>query len=80
MATSGKGTGIVGYPMCRSAVDAQHHLIIAHEVTNVGNDRGQLASMAQQALTAMGRKDLEIIGGPKLWRRAKRSWLAIRRV
>ena len=60
MATSGKGTGIVGYNV-QTAVDAQHHLIIAHEVTNVGNDRGQLASMAQQAQTAMGRKDLEIV-------------------
>jgi transposase len=60
MATSGKGTGIVGYNV-QTAVDAQHHLIIAHEVTNVGNDRGQLASMAQQAQTAMDRKDLEIV-------------------
>ncbi len=60
MATSGKGTGVVGYNV-QTAVDAQHHLIVAHEVTNVGNDRGQLASMAQQAQTAMGRKDLEAI-------------------
>jgi transposase len=60
MATSGKGTGIVGYNV-QTAVDAQHHLIVAHEVTTVGNDRGQLASMAQQAQTAMGRKDLEVV-------------------
>jgi hypothetical protein len=60
MATSGKGTGVVGYNV-QTAVDAQHHLIVAHEVTNVGNDRGQLASMAQQAQTAMGRTDLEIV-------------------
>jgi transposase len=60
MATSGKGTGVVGYNV-QTAVDAQHHLIVAHEVTNVGNDRVQLASMAQQAQTAMGRKDLEIV-------------------
>ena len=60
MATSGKGTGVVGYNV-QTVVDAQHHLIVAHEVTNVGNDRGQLASMAQQAQTATGRKDLEIV-------------------
>jgi transposase len=60
MATSRKGTGVVGYNV-QTAVDAQHHLIVAHEVTNVGNDRGQLASMAQQAQTAMGRTDLEIV-------------------
>ena len=60
MATSGKGTGVVGYNV-QTAVDARHHLIVAHEVTNVGNDRGQLATMAQQAQTAMGRKDLEVV-------------------
>ena len=41
MATSGRGTGIVGYNV-QTAVDAKHHLIVAHEVTNVGHDRGQL--------------------------------------
>jgi transposase len=60
MATSGKGTGIVGYNV-QTAVDAQHHLIVAHEVTNVGNDRGQLATMAKQAQAAMGREDLEVV-------------------
>ena len=48
MATSGKGTGIVGYNV-QMAVEAEHHLIVAHEVTNVGNDRTQLLAMGQQA-------------------------------
>src|SRR4029434_4918255 len=38
MATQGKGTGMVGYNV-QAAVDAEHHLIVAHEVTNVGHDR-----------------------------------------
>jgi transposase len=41
MATSGRGSGMVGYNV-QSAVDTKHHLIVAHEVTNVGSDRGQL--------------------------------------
>ena len=48
MATSGRGTGIVGYNV-QTAVDTKHHLIVAHEVTNVGHDRTQLAAMAEQA-------------------------------
>ena len=48
MATSGRGTGIVGYNV-QTAVDAKHHMIVAHEVTNVGHDRDQLASMAKLA-------------------------------
>jgi hypothetical protein len=52
MATSGRGTGIVGYNV-QSAVDTKHHLIVAHEVTNVGHDRTQLASMAKKARAVM---------------------------
>jgi transposase len=54
MATSGRGTGIVGYNV-QTAVDTKHHLIVAHEVTNVGHDRTQLADMATQAKEAVGR-------------------------
>jgi hypothetical protein len=43
MATSGKGTGIVGYNV-QTAVDTKHHLIVPHEVTNVGHNREQLAN------------------------------------
>lgn len=53
MATSGKGTATVGYNV-QTAVDTEHHLIVAHEVTNIGNDRSQLAPMAAKAKAAMG--------------------------
>ena len=42
------------------AVDAKHHLIVAHEVTTVGNDRSQLSKMAIAAREAMGRKMLKV--------------------
>ncbi len=60
MATNGKGTGVVGYNV-QTAVDAKHHLIVAHEVTNVGHDRDQLASMGAQAKAAMGVDKLEVL-------------------
>jgi transposase len=60
MATNGKGTGLVGYNV-QVAVDAEHHLIVAHEVTNVGHDRGQLANMAGQAQAAMQADRLEVL-------------------
>ncbi len=53
MATSGKGSGIVGYNV-QAAVDTRHHLIVAHEVSNRGHDRGQLSNMAEQAQHATG--------------------------
>ena len=60
MATSGRGTGIVGYNV-QTAVDTKHHLIVAHEVTNVGHDRTQLSSMAKQARSATGIEELTVV-------------------
>ena len=60
MATSGRGTGIVGYNV-QSAVDAKNHLIVAHEVTNVGHDRTQLSSMAKKARDAMAAEEMTAI-------------------
>jgi transposase len=60
MATSGKGTGIVGYNV-QTAVDAEHHLIVAHEVTNKGHDRTQLAPMAFKAQEATGNKGITVL-------------------
>jgi hypothetical protein len=45
MATSGRGSGVVGYNV-QVAVDTKHHLIVTHEVTNAGSDRAQLANIA----------------------------------
>ena len=60
MATSGRGTGVVGYNV-QTAVDDKHHLIVAHEVTNVGHDRAALATMAEQARTATGIEALSVV-------------------
>ena len=60
MATSGRGTGMVGYNV-QTAVDIQNHLIVAHEVTNVGHDRTQLSNMALKSREALGCETLEVI-------------------
>src|SRR5277367_1739660 len=60
MATSGKGSGMVGYNV-QSAVDTTHHLIVAHEVTNVGTDRSQLSNIAEQARAEIGTETLDIV-------------------
>ena len=60
MATSGKDTGTVGYKV-QAAVDTKHHLIVAHEVTNVGSDRHQLADMAKKARAELGSEKLDVV-------------------
>jgi transposase len=60
MATSGRGTGMVGYNV-QTAVDTKHHMIVAHEVTNVGHDRRQLSAMARSARAAIGGKKMTVL-------------------
>jgi hypothetical protein len=60
MATSGRGSGVVGYNV-QVAVDTDHHLIIAHEVTNTGSDRAQLANIASRAKDVLGVDKLEAV-------------------
>jgi len=55
-----RGAGIVGYNV-QTAVDVKHHLIVEHEVTNVGSDRDQLSSMAKKARAAIGSTTLTAI-------------------
>jgi len=71
MATS-TSRGLVGYNV-QTAVDTRHHLIVAHEVTNQGSDRRQLAKMAKQAKEMMQATRLEAIAdrgyfhGEEIW-------------
>ena len=60
MATSGRGTGIVGYNV-QIATDTTHHFIVAHDVLNVGHDRTALSSMAKKAQEGLGRKGIGLI-------------------
>jgi transposase len=60
MATSGRGSGVVGYNV-QVAVDTEHHLIVTHEVTNSGSDRAQLADVASRAKDVLGVDKLEAV-------------------
>ena len=60
MATSGRGSGVVGYNV-QVAVDIEHHLIVTHEVTNSGSDRAQLSNIASQVKDVLGVDKLEAI-------------------
>jgi transposase len=55
-----RGTGIVGYNV-QTAVDTKHHMIVAHEVTNQGNDRRQMANMAKQARAVLDAEELRVV-------------------
>jgi len=60
MATSGRGSGMVGYNV-QASVDAKHHLIIAHEVTNEGSDRAQLSPMAKETKAVLEIDELDAV-------------------
>jgi len=60
MATSGRGSGVVGYNV-QVAVDTEHHLMVTHEVTNSGSDRAQLASIAKQAKAVLQTETLDAV-------------------
>jgi transposase len=60
MATSGRGSGVVGYNV-QVAVDTAHHLIVTHEVTNVGNDTSQLAHVAKLTKAVLDTDKLEAV-------------------
>jgi len=60
MNSQAKGSGLVGYNV-QAAVDAKHHLIVTHEVTNIGSDRAQLSKMAVAARDEMGKDKLQAL-------------------
>jgi len=60
MSSSGRGTGVVGYNV-QVAVDTDHHIIVTHEVTNVGTDRAQLSGMATKAKAVLGVEQLDVV-------------------
>jgi transposase len=60
MVSGGGRNGVVGYNV-QTAVDTKHHLIVAHEVTNVGHDSSHLYNMAVQAREAIGVEDLTVL-------------------
>ena len=60
MATSGRGSGVVGYNV-QVAVETENHLLITHEVTNSGLDRGQLARVGKAAQAVLRADKLEAV-------------------
>ena len=60
MATSGRGSGVVGYNV-QVAVDTEHHLIVTHEVTNVGTDRAHLAHVAKDTKATLQAESLDVV-------------------
>src|SRR5256884_6618058 len=78
MATSGRGSGVVGYNV-QVAVETEHHLIVTHEVTNVGTDRSQLAHVAKETKATLQATSLDVVAdrgyfnSERFWRARKRA-------
>jgi len=72
LATTSKQPRVVGYNV-QSAVETKHHLIVAHEVTNLGYDRDALSMMAHKARDAMASDAIEAIADKGSTTRARRS-------
>src|SRR5829696_1182463 len=66
MATSGRGSGVVGYNV-QVAVETEHHLIVAHEVINDGCDRAQLSAMGKEAKAVLEMEKLEAVADRGYW-------------
>jgi transposase len=66
MATSGRGSGVVGYNV-QIAVETEHHLIVAHEVINDGCDRAQLSAMGQAAKAVLEVDQLAAVADRGYW-------------
>ncbi len=60
MAITSRHPRVIGYNV-QSAVETEHHLIVAHEVTNIGSDRNALSDMANQARDALGVETLDAV-------------------
>jgi hypothetical protein len=60
MATSGQGLRVVGYNV-QVAVDTKHHLIVVHEVINIGNDRSRLARIVKATKATLGIDSLDVV-------------------
>jgi transposase len=60
MATSGRGSGVVGYNV-QIAVEAKHHLIVTHDVTNEGSDRSQLSHVAKETKATLDVDKLDAV-------------------
>ena len=75
MATSGRGSGVVGYNV-QVAVDTEHHLIITHEVINEGSDRSQLSPVAKAGEGDVGSGEASMLSPIAATSVARRSWNA----